>query len=436
MRHRLALPGSMTELIALVGAGSNAPFLAHGCGRSYGDVALNPGGLLIDCRGLDRFIAFDPETGHLVCEAGVRLADILRVICRPDQDGAGFFLPVSPGTRFISVGGAIANDVHGKNHHVFGSFGNHVESFVLLRSSGEILRCSESENAELYAATIGGLGLTGIILQATLKLRRVDGLAFEAEDIAFGSLDDYFQLAVQSDLAWEYTAAWIDCFAKGADIGRGIFSRSRHVAGVGAPPPPLQPRISIPWTPPISVVNRVSTRAFNALYRRKLGKLGKRTSTGSYEQALYPLDGLGNWNRLYGRDGFFQFQNVIPRGCALEVVRAMLREVVAAGAGSMLSVLKVFGALPSRGLLSFPMEGVTFALDFPNDGSQTVRLIERLEAITIESNGRIYPAKDSLMSRQAFWQGYPFAGRFQDSMDPAISSEFAIRVGLAVGRRR
>lgn len=213
-----------------------APALAYGCGRSYGDVALNPNGLLVDCRNLDRFIAFDPATGVLRCEAGVQLADILAFLCRPEADGDGWFLPVTPGTRFVTIGGAIANDVHGKNHHCSGTFGRHVLSLELARSDGSVSTCSLHENASLFAATIGGLGLTGVILSASIQLRRVEGLAVEAENIRFGSLDEFWDLSSSSDSSWEYTAAWVDCVAAGKDLGRGIFSRARHVSGVGVDP--------------------------------------------------------------------------------------------------------------------------------------------------------------------------------------------------------
>ncbi|HEX8664654.1 MAG TPA: FAD-binding oxidoreductase [Beijerinckiaceae bacterium] len=427
-RHRVARPASPAALLAVLREEAG-PVLAHGCGRSYGDVALNPDGLLVDCRGLDRLIAFDRESGRLTCEAGVRLADILAVLCHPDTGGGGFFLPVSPGTRFVTVGGAIANDVHGKNHHVAGTFGAHVESFDLARSDGRVLRCSAEENPELFAATIGGLGLTGIILRATFRLRRVEGLAVEAEDIRFGRLDEFFALSVESDGAWEYTAAWIDGFAKGAALGRGIFSRARHAPGQGAPPPAREPRLSVPLTPPVSAVTRRSARLFNTLYGSRLSRSGIARRSGSYEGVLYPLDAVGAWNRLYGPRGFFQFQAVVPKAEARDAVAAILREV-AAGEGATLAVLKVFGDRPSPGLLSFPMKGATLALDLPNRGEGTLRLLERLERIAVEAGGRIYPAKDAAMSPESFRRGYPAAERFRDAMDPACSSAFARRVGL------
>lgn len=414
---------------AYLAAGEHGSVLGRGCGRSYGDVALNAGGTLVDCTALDRFIDFDPESGLLTCEAGVRLADILAVVCRPEADGAGWFLPVSPGTRYVSVAGAVANDVHGKNHHLMGTFGCHVRSVDLLRSDGTVRHCSREENADLFAATVGGLGLTGLILRVTLQMRRVDGLGVEMEDIRFDRLDEFFEIAAESDADWEYTAAWVDCLAGGDAMGRGIFSRARHKAGVTANPPSLDTRLSVPAYPPLSLVGGPGLKAFNALYWRKL--FGKRKlSVGSYEPVHYPLDAIGDWNRLYGPRGFYQFQCAVPMETARDVVGEMLSHIAAAGEGSMLAVLKVFGDVPSPGLLSFPMPGVTLALDFPNRGERSHALLRRLEDMTVTAGGRLYPAKDSLMSAATFQAGYPNIEAFRAQMDPAASSSFARRVGL------
>ena len=247
--HRVFRPRTIAEARAALAASDGDATLPYGNGRSYGDVALNPGGTLIDCGGLDRFIDFDRRSGVLTCEAGVRLADILAVLCRPDPDGSAWFPPVSPGTRFVTVGGAIANDVHGKNHHRTGCFGRHVLGFELARSDGSTVACSPEAHPDLFAATIGGLGLTGLVLTARLQLRRVAGSALEAEDIRFGRLADFFALAAEAEAEWEYTAAWIDCLATGAALGRGIFSRARHQPGIGVPPPAPAALIGIPLSP-------------------------------------------------------------------------------------------------------------------------------------------------------------------------------------------
>lgn len=427
--HDAYRPRHLSSVRRAVSSGSSA-FLAYGRGRSYGDVCLNPGGRLIDCFELDRFLSFDRSSGVVECEAGVTLSDILRACCRSDADGSAWFLPVTPGTRFVTVAGAIANDVHGKNHHGFGTFGRHVISFDLARSDGTVLTCSSTENPELFAATIGGLGLTGLILRVRLQLRRVAGTALDLRDDRFDSLEDFFMLAEGSQDQWEYTAAWIDCLAKGAASGRGIFSRARHAPGTRADPPAIQPRISVPLTPPLSLVGGIGLRLFNALYWRKLGFKTRREAISGYEPVFYPLDAVGAWNRLYGRRGFHQFQCVVPQDEARAAVQEMLSAIASAGQGSMLAVLKTFGSLPSPGLLSFPMAGTTLALDFPARGAVTHSLLRRLEEITCAAGGRIYPAKDSMMTKEAFTQGYPRIEEFLHLVDPAASSGFARRVGL------
>nr|WP_183855432.1 FAD-binding oxidoreductase [Prosthecomicrobium pneumaticum] len=414
----------------MVAGGPPGGLLAHGNGRSYGDVALNPGGALIAMRRLDRFIAFDPETGLLTCEAGVTLAEILAVLARPAADGSGWLLPVMPGTRFVTVGGAIANDVHGKNAHREGSFGRHVEAIELARSDAGRLVCTRTENAGLFAATLGGLGLTGLILSATLRLRRVAGLALETEDIRFDTLADFFRLDAESADGWEYTAAWVDCLARGPRLGRGLYSRARHAAGVAAPPPARAPRFSVPVTPPVSAVNGASLSAFNALYLRRLGSRRSRRAVRPYGPVLFPLDALGRWNRLYGPKGFFQFQAVVPPQAAEAATAELFAAIAASGQGSMLVVLKRFGAIASEGLLSFPMPGTSLALDFPDRGASTRALLARLEAIVMAAGGRLYPAKDETMARASFEAGYPAHAAFRAHIDPAFSSAFARRVGL------
>jgi FAD/FMN-containing dehydrogenase len=433
--HLVFRPRAAEEACAALAGAPPGSTLPYGNGRSYGDVGLNPGGRLIDCRGLDRFIDFDRQTGILTCEAGVRLADILAALCRPDPDGSGWFLPVSPGTRFVTLGGAIANDVHGKNHHREGCFGRHVLQIELARGDGSVIACSPAAQPELFAATVGGLGLTGLILRARLQLRRVAGTAVEAEDIRTDALSDFFALAADSDADWEYTAAWIDCLASGGALGRGIFSRARHKPGIGAAPPAPEPRLAVPLELPLSPLNPLTLRAFNTAYFHKLGRRGRRARVGSYEPVLYPLDRLGGWNRLYGRRGFFQFQCVVPIGVAQDATAELLARIAVAKEGSMLAVLKTFGDLPSPGLLSFPMPGATLALDFPDRGMATRRLLAELEKVVIDAGGRLYPAKDAVMSIDAFRRGYPGRDAFLPHVDPAMSSGFARRVGLDCASR-
>jgi FAD/FMN-containing dehydrogenase len=400
------------------------PVLARGLGRSYGDSCLNDGGVLLATRGLDRFLSLDPERGTLTCEAGVSLGEILRLVVP-----RGFFLPVVPGTKEVTVGGAIANDVHGKNHHRRGTFGTHVESFELLRSSGERLLCSPDVNRELYEATIGGLGLTGLVLKATLRLRRIVSSAIDSETVPLRGLDEFFAVSSESDERFEYTVAWIDCLASGARLGRGILHRGNHAAEPGRlAPPPLATRWAIPVELPVSPLNRVTLSAFNAAYY-----LRNRLSAGRHlvgpNTFFFPLDGVSRWNRIYGRGGFLQFQSAVPRDASPAITRAMLSAIAASGQGSFLAVLKNFGAVRSPGMLSFPRPGTTLALDFPHRGASTLRLFGELYAMVRDAGGRIYPAKDALMPPEQFRRQHADAlDRFRSLRDPAFSSSLWRRV--------
>lgn len=422
-RYPKVAPRKVTRLAdrrAAVPLETDATHLAYGNGRSYGDVCLNEDGTLFDMRGLDRFIAFDPVSGLVTCEAGVQLAEIIRIALP-----RGWFLPVTPGTKFVTVGGAIANDVHGKNHHRFGSFGSYVLSFELLRSDGGRFNCMPSVNGELFAATIGGLGLTGVITQATLQLRPVTSAFIAGETIKFGNLDEFFALSEQSDKVFEYTVAWVDCVSGGASLGRGHFMRGNHTFRHGSRSE--RGAIPMPLLPPFSLVNRLSLKPFNTLYyHRQLRK--KATRLWHYDPFFYPLDAIADWNRLYGPEGFVQYQCVIPRDVQRDGIAALLREIARSGLGSFLSVLKLFGDKSSPGLMSFPMPGATLALDFPIVGGKTFALFERLDAIVEETGGRIYPAKDARMPGGLFRKSFPQLERFEGFIDPAFSSSFWRRV--------
>jgi len=392
--------------------------LPRGNGRSYGDSCLSDTGTLVDARGLDRLIAFDATSGRLVCEAGVLLADVLDFAVP-----RGWFLPVTPGTLLVTVGGAIANDVHGKNHHRRGSFGDNVLSFELRRSDGRQIRCAPDADADLFRATIGGLGLTGLIVTAELQLMPVEGAWLDVETIRFDDLGAFFALSAESDETHEYTVAWIDCLAQGSGLGRGIFTRANH-ARAGSGPAPKAPR-GIPLTPPVSPINGLTLRAFNEFYYR-LPRA--RRSLQHYRSHLYPLDALLDWNRLYGPRGFLQHQCVVPVAPAPEAMRAILRAIAEAGAGSMLAVLKMFGNEPGRGLLSFARPGASLALDFPFRGAPTLALLDRLDRIVMEAGGAIYPAKDARMSGETFRRGFPAWERLEATRDPKIMSAFWRRV--------
>ncbi len=414
--HNVISLNDPTKVKDFVSSGPH-PGVAHGMGRSYGDVCLNPESTLWFTTGLDHFIAFDDNTGRLVCEAGVLLRDIQRMAIP-----RGWILPVTPGTQMVTLGGAIANDVHGKNHHVLGSFGDHVQAITLVRTDGEIICCGPQEHPEWFSATVGGLGLTGVIAQAEIQLRRVAGPWLDTETVPYRNLDDFFHLADDSEAHWEHTVSWIDCISG----GRGLFMRG-NPTDVGQRPQPKGRNLTMPLVPPVSLVNRLSLRPFNmAYYNLKKWKAGRTIS--HYETFFYPLDNVLEWNRMYGPKGFFQYQSVVPRDVGQDAVQAMLREIARSRDGSFLAVLKTFGNRKPVGMLSFPQPGVTLALDFPNHGERTHRLFERLDAIVREAGGRIYLAKDARMPRDVFEAGYTRLNEFLKFRDPGISSGLSRRL--------
>jgi FAD/FMN-containing dehydrogenase len=393
--------------------------IPYGMGRSYGDVCLNPDGLIWKTTELDRFIHFDIHTGRLKCEAGVLLQDIQRFFIP-----RGWMLPVTPGTQQITVGGAIANDVHGKNHHVTGSFGNHIHSIQLVRTDASTIECGPNLLPEWFFATIGGLGLTGIIIQSEIQLQRIRGPWVNTEIIPFDHLEEFFRLADESEAGWEYTVSWIDCTStKGC---RGIFMRG-NLSDIQETIEMKHRKLSVPFLPPFSLINRFTLKAFNSAYFH-LKRQQTNRQIMHYDSFLYPLDHVQHWNRIYGPKGFFQYQSVVPREVGYEAIQAMLNEIARFGEGSFLAVLKTFGARESLGMLSFPRQGVTLALDFPNRGKPTLSLFERLDTIISQAAGRIYPAKDARMPKALFEAGYPRVTEFQNYRDPGISSAMSRRL--------
>lgn len=392
--------------------------LAFGMGRSYGDVCLNPNGTLWRTTGMDRFIAFDPLTGRLVCEAGVRLGDIQRIFVP-----RGWILPVTPGTQYVTVGGAIANDVHGKNHHARGSFGNHVLGLTLARTDGEVISCGPGHNSDWFSATVGGLGLTGVIVSAELQLMPVPGPWIYTEIFPFTSLQEYQTLQIESDAHYEYTVAWIDCLSSGPV--RGIFFRGKHAPNEKSEPKPKN--LSMPATPPISLINTLSTKIFNKIYFY-LKSAAKAPFYSHYKSFFYPLDGISNWNRIYGTQGFYQYQCIIPTPHDIDGISLLIKEIGRHQTGSFLAVLKSFGTIPSTGMMSFPKAGLTLALDFPNHGKSTLDMFTRLDRIVGEMGGRLYFAKDARMPKSLAFSGYPRLEEFARYRDPGIDSALARRL--------
>lgn len=399
------------------------PLLAYGNGRSYGDVCLTDKGTLLHTCALDRFISFDRKNGILRCESGVTLHSILQLVVPQ-----GWFLSSTPGTQYATIGGSLANDVHGKNHHAHGSFGHHVRAFELIRSTGEVLLCRPNHNADMFRATVGGLGLTGLLSWIEIQLMPINNPWMWVESKRFSNLEHFWQLNTEAEQQWPYTVAWIDCLARGNAQGRGILFTGKHAANQTHLPCYKERSKRVPFDPPISLVNGLSLRSFNALYYRQ--RVKPQGSLSHYAPYFYPLDAIQNWNRIYGHKGFYQYQCVLPPELAADATAQLLDAIAQSGQGSFLAVLKTFGSQNSVGMLSFARPGTTLALDFPNKGDKTLNLFNRLDAIVSEAGGALYPAKDARMPASLFQSGFPNWEHFSSFIDPAFSSHFWRRVTL------
>jgi FAD/FMN-containing dehydrogenase len=336
----------------------------------------------------------------------------------------GWLLPVTPGTQQVTVGGAIANDVHGKNHHAYGTFGHHVLAITLLRTDGEVIACTPDLRSDWFEATVGGLGLTGVICEVQLQLVRIPSTWLDTETEAYTGLAAFFALSAQHSTGWEHTVSWVDCLAKREP--RGIFMRANYANIADFSPLHARAR-TLAITPPVSLINRASLQVMNSAYYHWHARQAGHARV-HYERFFYPLDKLLGWNRLYGRKGFFQYQSVVPFEAGFAATEAMLAEIARCGAGSFLAVLKTFGERPARGLLSFPCKGVTLALDFPHQGARTRALFERLDAIVLAAGGRLYAAKNAYMSADLWLQSYPRLTEFLTYRDPGISSNLSRRL--------
>lgn len=372
--------------------------IARGNGRCYGDASL--GESIFSTKKLNKFISFDRLNGVIECEAGVLLSEVLEV-----SVPQGYFLYVTPGTKFVSVGGAIASDVHGKNHHAEGCFSEYVKEFKLMTDNGDVVSCSKTENTDLFWSTIGGMGLTGIIISAKFKLKNIESSYIRQESIKADSLDEIFQLFDESE-SWTYTVAWIDCLQKGKDIGRSILMRGEHafrheLTGKEAQNPLLLKKKLQPTVPlffPNFILNNLTVKIFNYLYYKKQSKKEVKGFI-DYETFFYPLDAINDWNKIYGKSGFIQYQMVIPKEKGKEGMRKILDTIANSGNGSFLAVLKLFGKNNPEAYNSFPTEGYTLALDFKVN-KKLKKLVDQLDQIVEEFGGRIYLTKDS-MSRSS-----------------------------------
>ena len=422
-------PRSETALAARVTAGS---MIARGNGRAYGDSAVSQQNT-VHMRHFNRLIAFDATTGQVVAEAGIMLADIIHAFLPQ-----GWFPSVTPGTKFVTLGGMIAADVHGKNHHIDGSFATFVDWIDVMDACGTVRRSSRQENPDLFAWTIGGMGLTGVILRAAVRLRAVDTAWIKQTTHPAANLDAAITVFEQSDSA-PYSVAWIDCLAKGNRLGRSLVMLGEHATRDDLTAQQGKNRFttgtkrakSVPFNLPSVLLNSVTTRAFNAIYHWA-GSRRQGAQLVHWDQYFYPLDAILGWNKIYGRKGFVQFQCVLPLDQSRTGLHMLLEAVSNAGGGSFLAVLKRFG--PQQGRFSFPMPGYTLALDFPVN-AKTLALMNRLDQITLAHGGRFYLAKDSRMTAETLRASDARTQQFLQmrrdaALRPVFASAQSERLGL------
>lgn len=397
--------------------------IARGMGRSYGDSASAP--VVLQTTYSDHFIYFDTNTGQLHVEAGVLLRDILKIIVKE-----GWFLPVTPGTSFVTVGGAIASDVHGKNHHVAGTFGQHVVSITMLLGTGEVVTTSPIQLPDLFHATCGGMGLTGVILSATIQLTRIQSAFIVQKTIKAECIEAACE-AFEANSTATYSVAWIDCLATGNELGRSVLMLGEHADGGGLDLTIKDP-IAVPTHTPAVMLNSMTMRAFNHAYWAKASD--KKTQAVSLLPYFYPLDAIGGWNKLYGKAGFVQFQFVLPKAGGVANMRTILTQIAQSGQGSFLAVLKQFGAA-NKNLLSFPIEGYTLALDIKISFS-IINLLHKLEGMVADMGGRVYLTKDAVMQEVSFkttytnWQEFENVRQKYGAIGKFASAQ-SKRLGLA-----
>ena len=417
-----AIPSTPRRVVPIQSAPDLAafepPLLPRGLGRSYGDVCLNNGATLLDATAMARILSFDAARGILECEAGASIDQILRAIVPQ-----GWFLPVTPGTKFVTAGGCIANDIHGKNHHDAGTFGRHVRSLKLLRSDRGLIVCSPDRDPDLFRAAIGGLGLTGLIVSAEIALRRIESASITAETVPFRTLEEFVALSAESDRWFSHTVAWFDSLS-GRNM-RGVLFRGRHATASEGTPlagyAPKQPR-ALPMQLAAPFLNQASVRIFNRVYHAAHARSSSRGA--GFDSFFFPLDGIANWNLAYGKRGFVQYQCVIPTAAGLQPVAEILDRTSRAGIASFLTVIKRFGEAEPPGLLSFPRAGITLAMDFALKYDRTLPLLDELDAIVLAAKGALYPAKDARMAPAMFRASFPRLEEFTRLVDPRFSSTF------------
>ncbi len=432
-------PERRRDLDAILGETDLPHRIARGVGRSYGDTAVNDGGAVIRMERLNRMIAFDAETGLLHCEAGVSLAEIIEAFLP-----RGFFLPVTPGTKFVTVGGAIANDVHGKNHHGEGTFSQFVREIALMTANGEVMTCSADEAPEVFWATAGGIGLTGIILSAKVQLQPVESAYIKVDYTRAQNLDAALTTMAESDCNYQYSVAWVDCLAGGASLGRSVLMRGNH-----AVPDDLDPKQArspfalkqkraktVPIDFPGFALNPLAIKAFNTVFHALHPNANGMVA--DYDSYFYPLDGIHHWNRMYGKRGFVQYQASLPPDQDKGMLQ-LLEKLSRSKRASFLAVLKCFGEA-NPGLLSHPMRGYTLTLDIPNHNG-LMPFLSELDRIVLDHGGRLYLAKDSATTKEAISVMYPRLDEFREikeRLDPEcrFSSTMARRLGIVSASKR
>lgn len=395
--HQFRNPAELRTIVD-----SHEDLIPYGNGRSYGDSALSRN--LIDLKPYNYFLDFDENNAILHCQTGVLLSEILEVFVP-----RGWFLPVTPGTKFITVGGAIASDVHGKNHHIAGSFSDHVLDFELMLPDGTVVTCSATTNTDLFRATCGGMGLTGVILTARIRLKAISSSMIDQITIKTENLSDTFN-AFEQYQGVTYSVAWIDCLSTGKNLGRCLLMTGEHATEKNLAYE-SRTRFSVPCNFPKFTLNNWTVKAFNSLYYAKTSRRISQQAI-SLEQFFYPLDAIGQWNRIYGRNGFTQYQFALPLKESFRGLERILARIAASGKGSFLAVLKRFGP-GNANWLSFPMEGYTLALDFKMEPGLFV-LLDELDHIVLEHGGRFYLTKDARVPRDHFEPEYPDLQKFRD----------------------